>query len=135
MSEKTTPEHGTSQAAGHELRDVSFRPIIRASIGLTVVIILTLIAMRLLFSYYALREAAATRPASPLAAEFARSEPPLPRLQTAPIEDLRKLRQVEDVLLNSYGWADRKQGVVRIPIDKAMELAVERGTKRAPVSP
>jgi hypothetical protein len=135
MSEKTTPAHGTDHSVGHELRDVSFRPIVRASIGLVILIIFTLIAMRLMFSYYAVREAASTRPASPLAAEFARSEPPLPRLQTAPIEDLRKLRQVEDALLHSYGWVDRKQSVVRIPIERAMELAAERATKRPPVSP
>lgn len=126
MSEKMTPPHGADHSAGHELRDISFRPIVRAAIGLVILIVFSLVAMRILFSYYALREAASSRPASPLAAEFARSEPPQPRLQTAPIEDLRKLRKVEDALLASYGWVDRKHSVVRIPIEQAMKLAVER---------
>ena len=121
MSEKATPQHGAEPSAGHELRDISFRPIVRASIGLVVLIVFSVVAMRILFSYYsyyAAREAASSRPANPLAAEFARSEPPQPRLQTAPIEDLRKLRKLENALLDTYGWIDRKQGVVRIPIEQ-----------------
>jgi hypothetical protein len=129
MSEKTAPgQEAGSAAAGHELRDVSIRPIVRASIGLAALIVATLIAMRLLFSYYALRESAESRPANPLAAEFARNEPPQPRLQTAPIEDLRKLRKFEDALLSTYGWVERRKGIVRIPIEWAMDLTLERGS-------
>jgi hypothetical protein len=29
--------------------------------------------------------------------------------------------------LNSYGWVDEKAGVARIPIDRAMDLLVQRG--------
>ena len=71
-----------------------------------------------------------------------RSElPPQPRLQIAPRQDLRALRQRDEALLNSYGWADREAGLVRIPIAEAMRLTVERGlpvrstrTGRAPVA-
>jgi hypothetical protein len=116
-----------SVAAGHELRDVSFRPIISAAVGLATVIVLVVIAMRFLFVYYAAREATSSPAPNPLAAEFARNEPPLPRLQTAPIEDLHKLRKVEDTLLGTYGWIDRDAGVARLPIDRAMDLLAERG--------
>ena len=30
-------------------------------------------------------------------------------------------------ILSTYGWTDKKAGVVRIPIDRAMELQLERG--------
>jgi hypothetical protein len=30
-------------------------------------------------------------------------------------------------MLSSYGWLDRNAGVVRIPIDRAMKMTVERG--------
>ena len=33
----------------------------------------------------------------------------------------------EDNELYSYGWVDEKAGTVHIPIDRAMELLVERG--------
>lgn len=29
--------------------------------------------------------------------------------------------------LNSYGWVDRSNGIVRIPIDRAMDLLAQRG--------
>ena len=53
--------------------------------------------------------------------------PPEPRLQTNPREDLRALRAREDAVLNSYGWVDKTAGVVRIPIDEAIKLTVQRG--------
>jgi len=52
---------------------------------------------------------------------------PEPRLQLAPREDLAALRTREDAELNSYGWVDKTSGVVRIPIDRAMDLVLERG--------
>lgn len=52
---------------------------------------------------------------------------PKPNLQIHPHDDLVALQAREDSELHSYGWADRKAGVVRIPIDRAMELIAERG--------
>jgi len=37
------------------------------------------------------------------------------------------LRQAEEDALKSYGWVDRNNGVVRIPIDQAMKLTIQRG--------
>jgi hypothetical protein len=53
--------------------------------------------------------------------------PPQPRLETAPVVDLRKIREAEDQSLTSYGWIDRKNGVVRIPIARAIDMLAERG--------
>jgi hypothetical protein len=50
-----------------------------------------------------------------------------PRLQISPSDDLRTLREREDTDLNTYGWVDRSRGVVRIPINRAMDLLLERG--------
>ena len=63
----------------------------------------------------------------PLASSQGDRLPPEPRLQTNPREDLRTLRAKEDELLGSYGWVDKNAGVVRIPIEDAMKLTVERG--------
>jgi hypothetical protein len=64
-------------------------------------------------------------PPNPLAAEYGPVRPPEPRLQAEPIRDLKQLRAAEDTILGSYGWVDVRGGVVRIPIDRAMELLVE----------
>ena len=120
-------EHG----GGHEQRDVTFRPIVAASIGLTVVIVLVFLGMGWLYRSLAAREARRSEPESSLAAEFGRREPPAPRLQAAPIRDLEELRHAEDAVLHGYAWVDRQAGIVRIPIDRAMELLATEGTQGA----
>jgi len=54
-------------------------------------------------------------------------EPPAPRLQTQPFKDVYLLRQDSNERLNSYGWADKANGIVHIPIDRAMELTLQQG--------
>lgn len=41
-------------------------------------------------------------------------------------EILAQVRQDNEDLLSSYGWVDREHGIVRIPLDEAMALAVTR---------
>ncbi len=52
---------------------------------------------------------------------------PEPRLQVAPQLDLADMRAREEAELHNYGWIDQKAGVVRLPIDRAMELMAQRG--------
>lgn len=80
-----------------------------------------------LFLYFSSREAHRLAPQYPMAIGREQLLPPEPRLQTNPREDLRKLREAEDAVLDSYGWVDRNAGVVRIPIAEAMKLTLERG--------
>jgi hypothetical protein len=53
--------------------------------------------------------------------------PPEPRLQANPPLDLKKYRAAEEAELGSYGWVDKPNGVVRIPVDRALKLVLERG--------
>jgi len=53
--------------------------------------------------------------------------PPAPNLQTQPFKDVYMLRQGEAEKLTSYGWIDKEGGVARIPIDRAMEVMLQRG--------
>jgi hypothetical protein len=41
-------------------------------------------------------------------------------------QDLVEKRKAEDKQLNGYGWIDRDNGIVHIPIQRAMELIVEQ---------
>jgi len=65
----------------------------------------------------------------PLAAGQAK-EPPAPRLQTQPFKDVYLLRMGQSEKLESYGWEDKANGVVHIPIDRAMELTREKLVSR-----
>jgi hypothetical protein len=56
-----------------------------------------------------------------------------PPLQTNPVEDLARFREEQEAKLHSYGWVNRRQGIIRIPIERAMALMAERGLPtRAP---
>jgi hypothetical protein len=65
------------------------------------------------------------QPVSPLAEGT--FKPPEPRLEAYPGVQLQNLRQYENERLTTYGWADRANGTVHIPIDKAKELLLQRG--------
>jgi hypothetical protein len=41
-------------------------------------------------------------------------------------EIFRQQRKDQEKVLNSYGWISRESGIARIPIERAMELLVER---------
>lgn len=48
--------------------------------------------------------------------------------QSPPVgEAFKQLRATEDAILTTYGWVDREKGVVRIPIDRAIDLLAQRG--------
>jgi hypothetical protein len=48
-------------------------------------------------------------------------------------EKLKTLRQADAKELTTYGWIDKNKGVVRLPIDRAMELAVAELARKQPV--
>ncbi len=111
----------------HEESDVNVRGLFAFAVGLTLVVAFVAFVVWLLFQFYSVRESRKTTPEFPLATEQENRLPPEPRLQTNPRQDLSDLRSQEDQILTSYGWVDRNAGVVRIPIDQAMKLTLERG--------
>jgi hypothetical protein len=46
--------------------------------------------------------------------------------QTPAQNQLQTLQSQEELILDNYEWIDREAGIVRIPINRAMELMVER---------
>lgn len=52
---------------------------------------------------------------------------PSPRLQPDPQEDWARFHRTELQQLNSFGWVDKANGIVRIPIDDAMRQVAARG--------
>lgn len=107
---------------GHEQADVDVRAVVGTGVALALVTAVVLAVTALQLHFFTAHPGAA--PASQVSVGRP-AEPPEPRLQTAPLDDLRALRAREDALLTSYGWVDRAGGVVRIPIDRAKELVAE----------
>lgn len=57
---------------------------------------------------------------------------PQPRLETNERLEINNFRLQEEQTLYSYGWVDQQAGIVRIPIDRAMELIAQRGLATTP---
>lgn len=57
---------------------------------------------------------------------------PEPRLETNERTEINDFQLKEEDALNSYGWVDQKAGVVRIPIDRAMQLVAQQGLPTTP---
>lgn len=117
MNHGHNPAHDPASAhpaEGHETRDV--RPRLVVIYAVTLTIILVVVHFGLLAAYYRME----------------RQRPPEP-VVNAPVniyEQLQSLRRSEDETLSTYGWVDRNAGIVRIPIDRAMDLAATRGVPR-----
>ena len=125
----------SDQSTHRETSDVDLAGVLRFAIGLIVAGIAIHVLVWYLLVYFS-REAARPVPAEfPLATGTLRRLPPEPRLQTDPRGDLTHMRQDEDRILQSYGWIDRNAGIVRIPIDEAMKLTLQRGLRARPAAP
>jgi hypothetical protein len=57
---------------------------------------------------------------------------PQPRLEGNERVEIKDFRLKEEQTLNSYDWVDEKAGVVRIPIERAMQLVAQRGLPTVP---
>ncbi len=120
-----TRETSGSTRAGHELGDLSPKSIVLFAVVLSVAILLVLLVSYGLLRRFGTVEMRSETQPSPLA--LTRQAAPGPRLQVNPGRDIAEMRAAEDARLNSYGWVDPKAGIVRIPIDRAIEILARRG--------
>ncbi|MET0625627.1 MAG: hypothetical protein ABW250_22010 [Pyrinomonadaceae bacterium] len=143
----------TNPDVAHEESDVAVRPLLWFVGGLTFFTIVVCVAMLLLFKFFQGREESLELAPSPLARQNEERLPPEPRLQLAPgwqvtAEDGRRQdlsfsadnaghvpQPWSEYLLVSdewkreaegYGWADEQAGTVRVPIEQAMRVYLQR---------
>jgi len=120
-------EYGPTPAgAQHEHTDIDPSVGYKFALWLAVAMLISFGMVYGAFRLFEGRERASGRQAVayPLAE---RMEPPTPNLQRQPFKDIYLLRQGEAEKLTSYGWVDKDGGVTRIPIDRAIEVMLQRG--------
>src|SRR5262245_4883317 len=130
-NEMTGGHDANDPDALHEPNTVNIPGVVKFLVWLSGVIVLAALLMWGLLHYFDARKAKEAPPPAPLATGV--RLPPEPRLQGAPgsasspTQDIRRFREQEDQMLDSYGWIDRQNGVIRIPIEQAKKLIEQRG--------
>ena len=110
---------------GYELSDLKPGYIALFGIGVVIAVGLAVVITSLFVHYRELQHARQETPVPRLARE--RESMPEPRLQVDAPNELRQMRAAEEAALNSYGWVDKEAGVVKIPVDRAMEVLAKKG--------
>ncbi len=118
-------DRGTDVQRGYELSDLNPGFIALFGIGLVVAVALAVIVTSLFMRYRAFQHARQETPVPRLARE--REITPEPRLQVDASKELRQMRAAEDAALSSYGWVDKDAGILKIPVDRAMEILAKKG--------
>ena len=121
----TAPETTTSGHGEHERKDADVVALTMVGGVLLLVGILTFLSCWALVHVLTLRHNAREKAAATMAQQTEKF--PGAPLLVQPGSDFSSTRSAQESELNSYGWIDRKTGKVRIPIERAMQLLVERG--------
>ena len=125
-------------AAGYEHSDMNSAVVASAAVGLVVMLGVVLLAVTLLGQAMAGIPFSISRPADLINGLQGAAAPtlPAPALEAQSGQTVDPYRANEQNKLNSYGWVERSGGVIRIPIDRAMDLTAERGlpSRAAPPS-
>jgi hypothetical protein len=109
---------------GYETRDANTSGVL-----LFLALLATTLVLVLLFAWGLFRQYSVSINNSPPYSPFTgvREVPPVPRLQVTPREDLQRILADQQSKLETYEWEDRQAGTVRIPIERAMDLLVQKG--------
>ena len=147
------PDMHPEKSTGHgdyERSDIGIAGVVYFLIGLAVAAVIVHFVVAGLYKFLENRSEARQRAVSPLvtnAARDTRTLPPEyktdaegadyekylqknfpePQLETNERTELNKIRLREEETLSTYDYVDKNAGTVRIPIDRAMDILVQRG--------
>ena len=125
-------------ARGHEPTSVSLKGyVLFVGVFIGAALVIHLIVWWTMIGFASLEPGVEEdRAQSPLARSVRHPVPPQPWLQPSPAqgdsprqpwEDTTAFTAQENRILDSYGTVDEKAGIVRIPIQRAMQILAQRG--------
>jgi hypothetical protein len=138
MSDEVKNPGSAGAHESYEHQDLQVSGIVYFLVSLLIVTVICMFGLEGFYHYLDRRERATQEPVNPLVKkvpEDTRAVPPgypqtafpNPRLEVDESNQLSGFLTNQDNTLYSYGWVDEKAGTVRIPIDRAMDLLVQRG--------
>jgi hypothetical protein len=109
---------------GPEMRDANIGLVVKIMVGIliSVVICMVIAAWQMRFEQANLPQA---EPDNVFSQEG--KLPPGPRLQVFPAKDLVEFNSKAATRTDSYGWADKANGVAHVPVDKAIDMVLKNG--------
>jgi len=106
-----------------EVTDVNVRAVVLIGAALGGIVVICAIAV---FGLTAWLADGQRRPAGPITTSPALQQFALPHLQAAPANELAAFKREKALKLQQYAWIDRERGVVQIPIERAIDLLLQR---------
>lgn len=107
-----------SKRFDYERSDVSIRLVGSLAAGLATFVAVTPLLLPLMFPQSRMHITPASRPALSSVA---------PPLEVARRGALKRSRQGDAQIEHSYGWVDRDRAIVRIPVDRAVDILLRKG--------
>jgi len=121
MNPANKPQH---TGLGYETTDVGARFVPVFAVVVIIGALLLLPGLWWMLTALLARSQARQPDVAPLAVREKDRLPAEPRLEGIESPDLARERQAaNEKILHSYAWVDEKEQIVRIPIDRAMEIA------------
>ena len=118
--------HSGNEARGYEQSDASAGPLAKAAIFLAVSLVCIFVGIVVLFKVFSYAQPRLfDEEPHPLAQT--RQVDTGPRLQLDPPQQKIDMLATENQVLTTYDWVDREQGLVRIPIDRAIAILAKQG--------
>lgn len=127
------PGAPTDRGRGFEERDANVKGLLQFAFWLAVVLAVTLVGMTWTFDHFKKTEPLG-QTASPLVTATHPMLPPSPRLQAQPHRELADYCAAQQQEVTMYSWVDRQSGIVRVPVDRAMDLILAHGLPARPLS-
>ena len=127
LANQPPPHFEESLRQGHEPLSVPVRAL---AVGAALILFVVFAAMLLMYGLVIGTVAPQTAGELRTEAERQRIEterPPDPQVEPNQAGGLEQLTKANERLLESYGWVDERQGIARIPVERAIELLAERG--------
>lgn len=109
----------------HEEVDVNPRALFIFLAVLVVVVAVVMLLMWLLFDMFERRVAATDPEISPLASQ--RTPYTGVRLESSSTKDIDEMRRQQQEIITTYAWIDEQAGMVRVPLQAALQAAAENG--------
>jgi hypothetical protein len=136
MTNQPTPNQPMIAHDGFEQEDLNSRGALYFFAGLALIGLVLYLIVFGMYRFLDRYETAHQPPLSPMATPRADTRSvtrenaqtfPQPRLEENERTQLRQFIEDQDRKLATYDWVDKDRGTVHIPIDRAMELIVQRG--------